>query len=276
MSVLAGLKLIASLLVIAAVCGFFYGATHQEVPPSNQYRYGCVIGRVPPGHTLLFVDRTDPFTEPQVRAFRNEITRVEAAVKPGEMLTVVSIGAELPPAINFRACCPERGDALGFFDGLRQNRDWLQTRSEYEQSFQRPIETLADGMALNLTSSSSPIIQSMADAMEQLGPSWSRAPKRRAILITDLMENTPAFSQYDRRDNGRRFAEVRQCVPYIRESPLDLRDTAVTVLCLTGLPYDSGLQGIEHQRFWRDLIQFYGGEVVDWVVVPSTDQQPHP
>jgi hypothetical protein len=275
MHVLAGLKLIAAMLVILAVGWFFWVVAHPEAPHADPDRYGCIIGRVPPGHTLIFVDRTDPFAESQVRAFKNEISRVEAAIEPGEMLTVASIGAELPPAVSFRACSPERGDALGLLDSLRQNRDWLQTRSEYEQSFQRPLETLAEGMALNRTASWSPIIQSMSAAMEQLGPSWSRVRKRRVILITDLMENTPAFSQYDRRDNGRRFAEVRQCVPYLHAATLDLHAAAVTVLYLTGLPHDSGLQGLEHQRFWRDLVAFYGGDVVDWLVVPAADSLSH-
>jgi len=268
--VLGGLKMVASIVIIAAVCGFFYGVmAHQEIAQANIDRYGCSVDHVPVTTNMVLIDRTDPYSTAQTRAFKNEISRIRAAVKPTELLVVASIGGELPAAINFRACSPQKGDVPGILDSLRENRDWVETQHEYEERFQQPIEALADEMPLNTSTPNSPIIQSVADVMEQLGPYWSRVPHRKITLITDGMENTAAFSQCDERNAKMRFSDVRIAVPYIRETPLDLRGVQVTMLYLTGFPHDKGLQGFEHQRFWRDLVAFYGGEVVDWVVVPN-------
>jgi hypothetical protein len=275
MYVVSGLKLMVSLVIISAVCGFFLGVTREERSEPNRDRYGCMAGQLPSGHTLVFVDRTDAYSASQIQAFRNEMSRIDATVKPGEMLTVASIGGEIPAVINFRACSPERGEVLGLIESLRRNRDWLEIERDYEEEFQQPIQTLAGQMALDLTMPYSPIIQSMAGVMEQLGPQWGRVSRRKVTIISDLIENTQAFSQYDTSSNEKPFAQVRNDVPYIRESALDLSGAAVTVLCLTGIPHDSGLQGAEQQRFWRDLVAFYGGEVCDWIVVPASDGISH-
>jgi hypothetical protein len=275
MHFVSGMKLMASIVIISAVCGFFLGVTREERSEPNRDRYGCMAGQLPSGHTLVFVDRTDAYSASQIQAFRNEMSRIDASVKPGEMLTVASIGGEIPAVINFRACSPERGAVLGLIESLQRNRDWLEIQREYEEKFQQPIQNLAEQMALNLTTPYSPIIQSMGGVMEQLGPQWSRVSRRKVTLISDLIENTRAFSQYDTSSNEKPFAQVRNDVPYIRESALDLRGAAVTVLYLTGLPDDSGLQGMGHQRFWRDLVAFYGGDLIDWIVVPARDSIPY-
>lgn len=275
MHFLSGLKLMASVVIISAVYGFFYGVMHEAPFRPSGDRYGCVAGQSPNGHTLVFVDRTDAYSASQVEAFRNEISRIEAAVKPGEMLTVARIDGELPALIDFRACSPEKGEIFGLAESLRRNEDWLEIQRDYEQKFERPIQNLAAGMALNLTRPYSPIIQSLAGVMEQLGPQWSRVRQRKLTLISDLIENTRAFSQYDAGSNEKPFGQVRNEVPYIGGTALDLHGAAVTVLYLTGLPHDSGSQGMDHQRFWRDLVAFYGGEVVDWIVVPATDGISH-
>jgi hypothetical protein len=79
------------------------------------------------------------------------------------------------------------------------------------------------------------------------------------------MENTPAFSQYG---SLKTFSQARASVPYIRDLNLDLHNTVVTVYYLTGRPNNVPFQVKRHEKFWKDLIACYGGQIDEWVRVP--------
>jgi hypothetical protein len=270
-----GLKLIGSIVMIASAGAFFYGVTHQGDGPRRRDRYGCLADQPPAAHTFVVIDRTDAYSSAQAQSLRNELIRIGDAIEPGEMLTIATIGSDLPAAIAFRGCSPERGDVPGIVESLRRDQDWLAVKREYEQSFLLPIHKLAEGIRLDQSSPHSPIIQSLAGVLQELGPSWSRAARRKVTLVSDLIENTRAFSQYDMGDSARSFGEVRANVPYIRDTALDLRGAAITVLYLTGMPSDRDRQGPAHQRFWMDLVGYYGGNLIDWVVVPAAAESSH-
>ena len=265
------LKLIGSVLIIITVAAFFYDVTHPGTFAAVQAdRYGCLGGQPPAGATLVFIDRTDPYSTQQITAVTSELRRISASIQPGELFTIASIGEDLPALIEFRACSPEKGDAFSLLESLRRpNVDWLDLKHQYEEKFEKPIQKLTSEMPLGLATAHSPIIQSISGVITQLGSQWDRVHKRRLTVISDLMENTQAFSHYRPSDNQRRFADARRQINYIRDTPLDLRGVAVTVFYVTGIPHDRDLQGLNHQRFWRDFIAFYGGDLVDWVVVPQ-------
>jgi hypothetical protein len=184
------------------------------------------------------------------------------------MLTIASVGSSVPAQIVFSHCSPEKGVPFGFWESLRRSQDnWLQLKAEYQRKFQKPVAGLIESIALNKTTPHSPIIQTLADLLEELGPRWDGVAHKTIIIFSDLLENTPEFSQYDRTANGRSFAAVWHSVPYVRNTRLDLRNTEVKVFYLTGLA-DLRLQGSRHQAFWRNLIAYYGGRVTGWTPLP--------
>jgi hypothetical protein len=187
-------------------------------------------------------------------------------------LSVASIRGELPATFIFSRCRPEGGTPFGILESLRRsNVDWLELKKQYEVTFERPVQALIAHMPLDTTTDRSPIIASIGDVIRRLGPHWTAAGNRRLVIFSDLLENTNEFSQYNAKGAAKTFAEAR-AIPYIRDARLDLANVGVTVFYLTGRPGSERLQTNTHERFWRDLIAWYGGRIVTWVPVPSEDQ----
>jgi hypothetical protein len=260
-------EFVLAVTVIAAFGLFFYNALRPAAAgPIPDEKTGCLVQQAPSSATVVLIDNTDPFSASQIEAFKHELAGVHDAVTPWGMLTVASIGVQLPGRIIFSRCSPEK--ALDLVESIRRNEDWLALKKQYEDQFQQPVQALIDRMPLTTTTPRSPILQTLADVIHQLGPYWKDAPKRVLIIFSDLLENTQEFSQYDDESSRIGFAQARKSVSYIRNLHLDLQKTDIRIFYLTGRVHNAALQGSAHQKFWHELFTSYGGHLTDWVTVP--------
>ena len=252
---------------------FAYGQFHSKPQAQRtDIDTGCPVDQPPSGQVVVLVDNTDPFSRGQVAEFKRHLDDIRANMGTGDMLTVASIGGELPPDTLFSYCSPEQGHVFGFLEALRHSDEVpAEIRARYERNFEQPLERLERQMPLNRTTPYSPIIDSLGDVIHQIGPQWDEARTRSLVVFSDLLENTPEFSQYHG-GNSETFLQARSTIPYIRNAQLDLRKTAVTVYQLTGRPATKHLQTKANERFWMELFTGNGGQVKKWVRL--TAQEP--
>jgi hypothetical protein len=131
---------------------------------------------------------------------------------------------------------------------------------EFEATFGRELLARTEPLTQPNTSDRSFILGAIGLALSDQEYNGSEPP-RSLIIVSDMMENTPIFSQYSRAQSA--MLEPRNVLERYPElfTDIDLQNVDVTIIYL---PRDNArrIQGIQHQRFWRDLFIELGADKV--------------
>jgi hypothetical protein len=146
------------------------------------------------GHTIVLIDRTDPFTDSQLARIRQTIARVRAGLAVHARLSIHLLTADPTAAATpvFDLCNPGDGSTI---DPLTGNPRRAQER--YQTEFGAPLDRVLTELATPQDAPRSPIIEAVA----QLG--WAtdfspNTPNRRLVVVSDLLQNTADASFYRR------------------------------------------------------------------------------
>ena len=177
--------LVGSLLSLGALAHYLKG----EVIHDGETL--CRSDRSVP-HTVILVDRTDPFTDLHTMLFESAMERGSAALRVRERLSIFLIEARAPvrPTPLLSLCKPDDGSDANW---LYENKTLLQR--VFEKRFAQPLTALVDGLREPAQAPASPILETIRAV--SLLPSFREASgRRKLIVVSDLLENTARYSHY--------------------------------------------------------------------------------
>jgi hypothetical protein len=251
-----------SLIAIAGIATVAFVSRAPALDEGN----GCISGQlVPPAHTVVLVDQTDSLTQRQINYTKTLILLEYERLKPGERLTVRPIDED-PGSTDreFSRCRVRRGsDVLG----VGANPEMIE--ADFRRIVGDPLNSYLDGLANVPTAEASPILETIASAVD--GPDFgSNVADRRLVIVSDMAQHSEQANHYglsaefpvsvQARDLLRRnLAGVEVRVHYVRRANL------------------SDVQTPAHREFWRDWLEAGGADVdLDWglqMVDPRPDAQ---
>jgi hypothetical protein len=207
-----------SLIAIAGIATVAFVSRAPALDEGN----GCISGQlVPPAHTVVLVDQTDSLTQRQINYTKTLILLEYERLKPGERLTVRPIDED-PGSTDreFSRCRVRRGaDVLGVGS----------TPEMIEADFRRivgaPLNTYLDSLATVPTAEASPILETIASAVDSpdFGPNVAT---RRLVIVSDMAQHSEQVNQYgvvERLRRGRSRARPPRPRPGRRERAGPLR-----------------------------------------------------
>ena len=236
-------------LSIAAVLGMGTIAFVNRAPALDEGN-GCVRGQlVPPGHTVVLIDQTDPLGKRQIDYVKTLILLEYERLKPGERLTVRPIDSD-PDSTEreFSRCRVRRGaDVLG----IGTNPEMIE--ADFRRIVGRPLNEYLNGLANVPTAEASPILETIATAVDS--PDFgANVPERRLVIVSDMAQHSDQASQYGQPQGyaltsqardflARNMAGVHVRVHYVRRPAL------------------AELQNAAHREFWSNWLRSEGADV---------------
>jgi len=236
---------VTALALVAA--GFMY-----YISPSALERDTLCPSKGPNGHVILLVDKTDPLSFTQRQAFEVLIRDIATTkVRAGELLTVFALPEDYKAAATpiFRLCRPDDGQNA---NPLFQSPEKM--RKRFSEKFIGQLDQVAQELQATEPAKYSPIFE-MLQLVNITGfrKEAVNGP-RRLIVVSDMLHNTPQFSQY--RDT-RQFSEI-ESLEYIKQLRADFDGAAVELVYIMHSP---GLQTRGHAKFWEDYFNRMNGRL---------------
>lgn len=218
------------------------------------------------GRTIVIVDKTDPFTDSQSAFLRTEIERIRDDMDEYEKLTIYVLNQSnfSTPKPVFELCKPGTGEDA---NALYQNPQKI--RQRFENRFGRPLEELLADLTKGDVADRSPIMEmirnvsyrgdfDMGESNEEKGKSEDRGVKRQLVIISDMLQHMPEFSQYQAPVTFEAFAKTE----YFRHIRATLPGVVVHLIYLLRHGREK-IQTASHLIFWEKFFRNAGAELVD-------------
>ncbi len=178
-------------LVVLAVSGF--GLFYFKVSGKGQVDEATLCPKSGPTAMLvILLDLSDPLHERHATRLRREIDRHIGRAGQGTMISVAVVGADqTKSSIGFGLCKPLQGDEAS---RIYQNSTLVERR--YETGFNRPLSEAVDSMLRGEEMNTSPIIETMHNAVVDSVGFGKDGINKNLVLVSDLYQNSGVFSFY--------------------------------------------------------------------------------
>ena len=203
----------------------------------------------PVPHTVVLVDRSDVFSPNQEQAVSALMRRLLHEIDVGERLSLFILDYQnyANPKAVFSMCNPGRGEQA---NALYQNPAKLRRR--FVEFFEGPMTAEFERLKSVEEAPRSPVME-IIRAISLLPEFGADLPRRRLIVVSDLIQNMPEYSQYK---------ESLEFAPFIvtdygRDLRAALRGVAVDLIYLQR-PRFRPAKANQHINFWRDYFQDAG------------------
>jgi hypothetical protein len=195
------------------------------------------------------IDRTEAMSPLQTEALRHQLERLKEGLPPMHAIEVYSIvpmgGAVLRP-LGGRVCNPPLPSSGLTANPARAKKVWMSKFSEpLEQTFATLLEPHDEP--------TSPILESLQSISVTAFDTIDTSRPRRLVVVSDMLQNTPDFSQYSDR---RTFTELRSSAYYGRVKAA-LPRVQVQILYVRRHQF-AAAQGAAHVRFWEEYFSDCG------------------
>ena len=172
-----------------AIIGFAFFALQPE--PYDELTL-CEISEELPPHTAVIIDKTDEYSEQQASLIAATNRRTRDRLEIGERLTLFELDqfGQFDPRGEFSLCNPGRGDQV---NALFRNPERIEER--FNDKFDRPLETILEDLVEPKEAPNSPVLEALA-RLGQTDAFSDRAPERRIIIISDMLQNSDVFTIY--------------------------------------------------------------------------------
>lgn len=152
----------------------------------------CEISDQLPPHTAVIIDKTDEYSEQQAGLIAAIIRRTRDRLDIGERLTLFELDqfGQFDPRGEFSLCNPGRGDQV---NALFRNPEQIEKR--FNEKFDRPLETIVADLVVPKEAPNSPVLEALA-RLGQTEAFSDQAPQRRIVIISDMLQNSDAFTAY--------------------------------------------------------------------------------
>jgi hypothetical protein len=191
-------------------------------------------------HTIILVDATDRLEARHRRKLRAVMAQERARLSQFDRLTLMRINVRRPqePSILFSRCLPRPPEQTNpLFENARM------TQETWDQDFAEALERALRSAGASGAGNASPIVAGLraVAADPEFG---AEIPRRRLVLVSDLLENNPqGFSLYVSDAN---YAAWRAAAP---SGPPDLARVDLRVVPLDR-PDFTERQAAALEQFW--------------------------
>ncbi len=245
------LGIFLSAIVIGAIAGGVYFTLTGEKPLDEQTL--CPADG-PKGHYVLLVDKTDPLNFTQKYAFVSVLHElVEKRLPKGFLLSVFVLGEDYTQVAEplIELCNPGSDDGASEWTA---NLERL--RQKYKDRFLSPLLARTDELVAVEPGKASPIFE----MIQLVGINGFRrhdvSGKRRLIIMSDMLHNTPSYSMYQREPDFAQFHDS----DYGRKARAELPGIEVELHYLINTPR---LQTRRNLKFWEDYFSASGARIVE-------------
>ncbi len=172
-----------------AIIGFSFYALQPE--PYDELTL-CEISDDLPAHTAVIIDKTDEYSAQQADLIAAVIRRSRNRLEIGERFTLFELDqyGQFDPRGRFSLCNPGRGDQV---NALFRNPAQIEER--FNEKFNQPLETILEDLVEPKEAPNSPVLEALA-RLGQTDAFSNRAPARRIVMISDMLQNSDAFTIY--------------------------------------------------------------------------------
>ena len=235
--------IIFALLALAGLAAFYYYV--PRAPELDAVSLCPVSG--PKGITVVLVDTSDDLPEPATREVERILDDLITGLPPYHKLDIRVLDiAGVRSRSLFSRCNP--GDGTGLSEWTNNPRI---ARMNWLEDFRKPA---ADAMKNSLASAkadSSPIMAALQDsAIDQFSGAVADRAQKKLIVISDMLEYTPAYSQYPRAGDLS-YQRFKQSPAYLRYRT-DLHGAQVTINYVQR--EKPKIDNEKHAEFWRQWI----------------------
>lgn len=212
--------------------------------------------------TAILLDMSDEISEAQGLQIRNELSRQKNLIPKYGLLDLYTVTGRSDSLVHrvLRICNPGTGEGVS---PVYQNPQMAEERWEH---FEQKLSTELDKLLVSPSSESSAILESIqAVALRTLGdPQWDGKPKT-LIVVSDLLQNVPQYSQYEVIEP---FSSFRKSA-YYNKVRADLIDVKVIILYMTR----PGTNQVwpKHYLFWEEYLSEQGASVEDIVPIHGAE-----
>jgi hypothetical protein len=246
--------LIAGALVIVAAIGAFAWQNAKRADAFDPQTFCPKDGEYP--RTAVLLDASDSLSASQTKAVGEYLRDLRARLEEREWLGLFVLRADnlVLPSPEIARCNPG-SDANPLYENPRL------VRRRFEEEFRRPLEDALSRLAQSENPQDESPILEMVEAVA-LDRNFDFTRKRRLIIVSDMLQNTAAYSHYRGAPD---FAAFRESGYGRRFMELSLLGAEVEILYLKR-EKTRDLQTTAHIRFWEDFFDAAGARVE--LVVP--------
>ena len=216
------------------------------------------------GQTILLIDTTDPFTQKAQERLKELLKGFQDDknthyVAPGHELIVYRLRAHLDDMEKaLHVCNPGNPKERTWKDNLISGR--YGDEQKWRKFFQR-IQDALPGIDAQVTLEESPLLESIALITARHVPSIGLQEARKPtqlILFSDMLQHSEYLSHYKSLPE---MEEFRTLTGY-PEMQSDLKAVKVWLFYVRRAKHEH-LQKPKHYYWWPEVIQFFGGEVIE-------------
>ena len=186
--------------MIVTVLGLF-GFMAFNTPPATDTLTACRTDRKDPAHTVILIDQSDPFQKNDFGWVEEFIDAEARSLPKYGRLTVLTPNVRAPysPREVFSRCS-SGANANPLFENPRMVED------TWRENFRDPLNKAVAGVMRDRTAPASPLVEAMYAIGDRADFQPGR-PKRRVVIVSDLIHNSKAFSFYKRGADWGAFQE---------------------------------------------------------------------
>ena len=214
----------------------------------------CPIKDGPSSFTAIVIDRTDSFGSISKADIEVQLKDIVDETKENEQISLFAVEpTEKEPLHSLiEVCNPGNPDEA---DRWTQNPDLI--THNWKTKFQAPLDALLNSLLVGERASHSPIMESIQSvSITALSGKQKSLLPRRIILISDLLQNSQAWSLYKQQADFDAFSASIQT----RGLNPDLRGVTIELLILQR----KAKHRVDEKaliNFWRSWIESYGGKI---------------
>lgn len=196
--------IVASVLAGLTLAGFFAAPRLLTGPPRESETLCLKTG--PIGHTLILVDKSDPWSGVQAERLKRLVKEIGDALPAERLLSIYAFKdvfePNFPPLIAL--CNPGRtvSEIIG-----NPRRDYLR----WVEKFGRPLDEALAVLAQPAKGNLSPIVEAIGDVLARRE---NRVPtgERALVLVSDMLQNSSQFTVFGSGAGARDAERLRRLI----------------------------------------------------------------
>ncbi len=250
------LGLLLALAAFGALGAIFWLRETAALPPTLDAETLCPVDG-PRAVTVVLLDGSDALPDAGQRQVTTALLDLAETLPDHGLLELRLLDPADPGGrILFHRCNPGTGAGLSEWTANPQA-----ARKRWLASFREPIGTVLAGGLPQLAAETSPIMAAIQRiALDRFDGHALEGVPKALVVVSDMIENTPAYSQYAGDASIERF----RASPAAKTFSTDLKGAKVTVYYVDRLT-GRGFGSADHLKFWASWFGGNGGSLAEAV-----------
>ncbi|RUW55474.1 hypothetical protein EOA32_01615 [Mesorhizobium sp. M1A.F.Ca.ET.072.01.1.1] len=248
--------ILLGLASLAMLSGFIWLNVKARDVVETDAKTGCPVKGRPNSVTAVLFDTSDPVPQATMEDLANKFRQIAGSIKQGGYLWV---GTLTPTVGNlnelFARCNPGDGSTVDVWTSNpgKHQRIW-------EEAFDKPLKQIPAELSADSQADQSPIMAGIQKVKLGLFDNgmFDNVPKR-LVIVSDMLENTPVYSQYK---SGADY-DVFKKSPANSRYRTDLLGAEVTILYLNRP--ERKFPSVDHVDFWTRWFSENGGNLSEFI-----------